>query len=306
MIVGFKTGDDAGVYRITDQLALVQTVDFITPLVDDPYLFGQIAAANSLSDVYAMGGVPITAMNVLCLPLKLLGPEHIGEILAGGESKIKEAGAFLLGGHTIESAELVYGLSVTGTIHPDKVITNKGARPGDLLVLTKPIGSGLVNSLIKVGKATMKQTDALCASMVSLNKDAGELMAALGAHAATDVTGFGLVGHAAGMLECDIDIVIDFDVIPLYDGVIPALASRRTIPAGTARNYDNYKDVLEVRHNDTARVSKICCDPQTSGGMLVALDETGAQAFIDALAQRGVTATVIGKVVEGSCKLIIE
>ncbi len=199
LLVGTETADDAGVFKLTEDLALVQTVDFITPIVDDPFLFGQIAAANSLSDVYAMGGKPLTAMNVIGFPRPTLDLSILTEILRGGLEKIHEAGAVLMGGHTVEDAELKYGLSVTGTVHPRRILTNKGARAGDVLVLTKPIGTGIISTALKGEMAESRLVSKAVESMAQLNRKAADAMARCRVHACTDITGFGLVGHAAEM-----------------------------------------------------------------------------------------------------------
>ena len=201
LIVGMERAEDAGVYKLSDDLAIIQTVDFFTPIVDDPYMFGQIAAANALSDVYAMGGKPLTAMNIVCFPIKTMDISILREILKGGLDKMKEAGVTLVGGHSVEDSELKYGLSVTGTIHPLKVLTNVGAKVGDRLILTKPLGTGIINTAIKGGMATEDSIEMVTRYMASLNKKASEVMQEIGANACTDVTGFGLLGHAFEMIE---------------------------------------------------------------------------------------------------------
>ncbi|GAG21171.1 unnamed protein product, partial [marine sediment metagenome] len=201
LLVGLERGDDAGVYKLNDDLAIIQTIDFITPIVDDPYTFGQIAAANALSDVYAMGGKPLTAMNVVCFPIQNQDISVLGEILRGGWDKLREAEVALVGGHSIEDPELKYGLSVTGVVHPTKMVTKEGAKTGDKLILTKPLGTGIVSTAIKGGVAGEEAVARIAVSMTTLNKRASELMQEAGVHACTDITGFGLLGHACGMIE---------------------------------------------------------------------------------------------------------
>jgi selenide,water dikinase len=305
-MVGLATGDDSGVYRLTDDIALVQTVDMITPVVDDPYTFGQIAAANSLSDVYAMGGEALTAMNILCLPKKGLEPERVGEIMAGGASKIAEAGAALVGGHTIENPELVFGLSVTGQVHPDRVLTNAGAKVGDVLVLTKPLGTGLVNSLEKAGRATRAQIAGVTKAMTQLNRAAAACLKRFGVNALTDVTGFGLLGHAAGIAcQSGVELHIDFSALLLLDGVDEALKSKKTIPAGTKRNLDAYECRLSMRNADAKRASLIVGDPQTSGGLLASLPEKGAREAVEIMRGAGIEAVVVGTVEAGNGTVVI-
>jgi len=309
VLVGLHTGDDSGVYRLSGDLALVQTVDFITPVVDDPYLFGQIAAANSLSDVYAMGGEVLTAMNVLLVPEKGLDPGRIGDILRGGADKVREAGGSLVGGHTIRNPELVYGLSVTGRVHPDRILANAGAVVGDVLVLTKPLGTGLVNTLVKFGKATRAQEEAVGETMARLNRVAASHLTAHEAHAVTDVTGFGLVGHAAGIArESRVNLYLRFSAIPLLDGAMEAAGKPRMIPAGTRRNLEAFACRLDVEAPDEERALTLLCDPQTSGGLLVALPAERAAGYLSALAADGVAATIIGEVAppsEGGGRLVI-
>ncbi len=238
LLVGLASGDDAGVYKIAPGLALVQTLDFFTPIVDDPYLFGQIAATNSLSDVYAMGGVPVTAMNILCYPIKERDPEELIRILQGGADKVVEAGASLVGGHSVVDAEPKYGLSVTGTIDPDHVATNAGARPGDVIVLTKPIGTGIIATAAKFGESSAESFEAAARGMTTLNAGAAEAMRSIGIganeaiHAATDITGFSLIGHLYHMAKASgCAIRITTGSVPLYPGVLD-LAEKGNTTAG--------------------------------------------------------------------------
>ena len=300
VVVGLHTGDDAGVYRLSDDLALVLTVDFITPVVDDPFLFGQIAAANSLSDVYAMGGLPVAAMNVLCCPLCELGTDALGEILAGGASKVREAGAALVGGHTVENPELVYGLSVTGRVDPRRVFTNAGARPGDLLVLTEPLGLGLVSTAVKAGMAEGEDEKAMGEVMARLNRLAARWLVEFGATAVTDVTGFGLVGHLLGICrESRVDAVVRWADVPVLAGARKAL-ELGLIPAGAYRNRDTYAAKTEISTPASADVALLLGDPQTSGGLLVALPSDLAYPYARRLVEEGLPqARVVGEVTAG-------
>ena len=232
--------DDAGVYKISGNIAIIQTIDFITPIVNDPYSFGQIAAANSISDVYTMGGRPITAMNVVCFPSGDMDISILKEILRGGLDKIQEAGAALMGGHSVTDPEMKYGLAVTGVVHPDKLITNSGTRIGDNLVLTKPLGTGVMSTALKNRLIDEKEMKEAIRSMTSLNKTAAELMIELGAHACTDVTGFGLIGHASHLIqEGETGIEFDFNSIPFFAEVMD-LSKKEIYPGGLGRNRDFY------------------------------------------------------------------
>lgn len=307
MLVGLHTGDDAGVYLLDEARALVQTVDFITPVVDDPFLFGRIAAANSLSDVWAMGGRPLTALNVVCYPSCDVSPSVLAEILAGGAQAVREAGASLLGGHTVDNPELVYGLAVTGLVDPARLLTNAGARPGDLLVLTKPLGLGLLSTAVKAGLADPSHARAMGEVMAALNRTAGELLADFGAHAATDVTGFGLAGHALAVArESHVDLAVRWAAVPVLSGAREALRLG-LVPAGAYRNRDAYVGRLDATlpHADDATL--LACDPQTSGGLLAALPPDRAEAFAARLREAGVSwAAVVGEVRPGTGRLRLE
>lgn len=306
VLVGLHTGDDAGVYRILDDFGLVLTVDFITPVVDDPFLFGQIAAANSLSDVYAMGGLPLAAMNVLCCPSCDVGVDALGEILAGGASKIREAGAALVGGHTVENPELVYGLSVTGRVDPRRVLTNGGGRPGDLLVLTEPLGLGLVATAVKAGMADAADEKAAGEVMARLNRLAARWLEEFGATAVTDVTGFGLAGHLLGICrESGVDAVLRWDDVGVLPGAWKAL-NLGLIPAGAYRNRDAYAAHVELAVPAAADVSLVLGDPQTSGGLLVALPSDRADGYARRLLDEGLAhARVIGELRAGTGRLLV-
>jgi selenide,water dikinase len=297
LLVGTETGDDAAVYRLQDDLALVLTTDFITPLCDDPFLYGQVAAANAVSDVFAMGGTPLLGIAVCGFP-EALAPEVAREICAGGAAKTAEAGAVVAGGHTIRNTDLFYGLAVAGRVHPERVMRNRGARAGDALVLTKPLGSGLIVNGARSGKldeATLLDT---CRTIAQLNRTPAELMASFGAHAATDVTGFGLAGHALGMARATgLSFRISLARLPIF-AVAPALAAAGVTTRGTRQNRETFSPELTfvAGATDTER-APLVFDPQTSGGLLIALDADRAPAFVEELHRRGVpAAAVIGQV----------
>jgi selenide,water dikinase len=304
LIVGLATGDDAGVYRIADHLALVQTVDFFTPIVDDPYRFGQIAAANSLSDVYAMGGRPITAMNILCYPIRERDPHELAEILRGGAEKVAEAGAALVGGHSVEDAEPKFGLAVTGLIDPAHVTTNAGAQPGDVIVLTKPLGTGIVTTAAKFDACDAATLDAACRSMAALNAGAAEAMRAVGigpdlpVHAATDVTGFGLLGHLYHLaIASSVGLEIDSAAIPTLPEA-ERLAAEGNVTRGDRNNRAHLGDLLHVGADVAPARLSLLLDPQTSGGLAICVAAAEASRLLDALAAHGVeTRTVIGRIV---------
>ncbi len=299
LLVGMDKSDDAGVYKISEDTALIQTVDFFTPIVDDPYMFGQIAAANSLSDVYAMGGKPLTAMNIVCFPIKTMDISILREILRGGLDKLKEAKTTLAGGHSVEDSELKYGLSITGIIHPSKIQTNIGAEAGDRLILTKPLGTGIVNTAIKAGMANQESIEMVTNYMARLNKDASEVMQVIGAHACTDVTGFGLIGHAFEMIQGTGKGII------IYASRVPFLPEARDfaetglIPGGAYRNRDFRIHQVDIDSDVPLYMSDIFFDPQTSGGLLIAASAEKAEKIIDGLKERGIKeAAIIGEIVD--------
>ncbi len=293
-----ERAEDAGVYKLTDELAIVQTLDFFTPIVDDPYAFGQIAVANALSDVYAMGGQPLTAMNIVCFPQKTMAMSILTEILQGGLDKMREAGVLLVGGHSVEDEELKYGISVTGTIHPARVVLNNGARAGDRLILTKPLGTGIISTAIKGNMADEEAAARIIKSMSTLNQRASELMQANGVNACTDVTGFGLLGHAAEMVEgTNVGMVIDSTAVPVFPEA-KELAEMGMIPGGLHRNRDFRKDMVDVEQGIPQYLLDILFDPQTSGGLLIAVPEEKASRLLERLHEEGVTeAAIIGEVV---------
>ncbi len=298
LIVGTETGDDAAVYRLGEHLALVQTVDFFMPVVDDPYEFGQIAAANSLSDVYAMGGRPITAMNIVGWP-KSQPMSILSRILQGGQDKVAEAGAVVVGGHTVDYQEPTYGLSVTGLIHPKRVVTNAGARPGDVLVLTKPLGTGVITTGIKSGEASSEAARRAVETMSTLNRAASEAMQEVGVDSATDITGFGLLGHLGGMCAGSrVGARVRFRDLPLLPDVEKLIADEN-VPGGTRRNLEfmSPRVVWEGDFSENRRF--VLADAQTSGGMLIAVPREKAKDLIARLDRPGVLCrAAIGEIVE--------
>jgi len=293
LLVGFETGDDAGVYRLTDDLALVQTVDYITPVVDDPFLFGQVAAANSISDVYAMGGRPLTAMNCCNFPAKNIDKASLRRILEGGFSKIKEAGATLVGGHTVRDDELKYGLSVTGLIDPRRILTNAAARPGDHLVLTKPIGTGVIITGYRRGAVSEELLMRAVNWMAALNRTACETMLEFDSHACTDITGFGLSGHALGMAK----MRFRFRDIPKYEESLD-LIGQGIATSVTGSNMQVAQDAMTFSGTFSDDEKWLIVDPQTSGGLLITLPADQAPALVARLRERGnAIAAVIGEVV---------
>ena len=298
MLVGFERSDDAGVYRLTDELALVQTVDFFTPVVDDPYQFGLIAATNSLSDVYAMGGRPLCAMNIVTFPAGKMPIDVLRETLRGGLDKLREAGVALVGGHSVTDPEFKYGLSVTGVVHPDRIWINAGARAGDRLVLTKPLGTGIVNTAIKAGEASVAAVDEVVESMSRLNRDAASVAARFGVRACTDVTGFGLVGHADEMIRgTGLGLRIDAGSLPAFREAREH-AAMGFLPGGLQRNRDHWKATLRAAAGIDPFIVDLVCDPQTSGGLLLAIDPGVADALVAAMRDVDVPAVAIGTFVE--------
>lgn len=299
VLVGPKTFADAGIYKISDEMALVETLDFFTPVVNNPYDYGQIAAANAMSDVYAMGGKPLTAMNILCYPLKFLDRDILVEILRGGADKVNEAGAVVIGGHTLQDNEIKYGLSVTGVIHPGKIVTNAGARPGDMLVLTKPLGTGLIISAIKANKVCAEDIKRVTASMCQLNKTASETMLEVGVNACTDITGFGLMGHAYEMAEAS-KATLSFSAgrIPVFEGC-ERYVRMGLIPGVSKLSKKYLKDAITVDSRVEEEFLDVLFDAQTSGGLLISLPKGKVEILCTKLKERGVmVASVIGEVCE--------
>ena len=297
VLIGMPAGDDAGVYDIGDGKALVQTVDVFTPSVDDPYMFGQVAAANSVSDIYAMGGTPMTAVSVLGFPVRKVPDRAMKEILSGGIDKMNEAGVAIIGGHSINDSEIKAGFAVTGMIDQDKIVTNANAEPGDVLVLTKPLGTGIVAFASQIGRAVGDSVEASAKSMTTLNKTASALMVKFGAHACTDVTGFSLMGHLAEMaLSSRVDVEVIWDDIPLFPGVLE-YAAEGILPGAIERNKESCGKRIIAADVLPQEMVDICYDAQTSGGLLVAIRESDAEDFVKALHDNGVSvAAIVGRV----------
>jgi selenide,water dikinase len=296
LIVGIDTSDDAAVYKINDDTAIIQTVDFFTPVVDDPYMFGQIAATNSLSDIYAMGGEPVLALNIVCFPT-CIDIQILGEILRGGADKVIESGAIIAGGHTVDDKEPKYGLSVMGIVHPNKVLANANAKPGDVLILTKPIGTGVINTAIKGEIAEEKHVKEAIKSMSTLNKYAAEIAKKYNINACTDITGFGLLGHVYEMADgSKVSVHINSANINFFDGVVE-YAKMGMIPAGTYRNKkhigDNYESSVKEDY-----ILDLLFDPQTSGGLLYSLPENEALKLAKELNENGIVTSIVGYVTE--------
>ncbi len=290
LLVGTETSDDAGVFRLRDDLAIVNTVDFFTPIVDDPYTFGQIAAANALSDVYAMGGDPTTALNIVGFPKGKLDLEILTDIIRGGSERVRAAGAVVVGGHTIIDEELKYGMAVTGVIHPDRVIRNVGVQPGDALVLTKALGTGIISTALKRRKASPASVRAAVRSMVRLNDTASAVMRTFPVHACSDVTGFGLLGHAFEMASgSGVTIVLEARALPLLPGA-RRLAQRGYLTGGCRRNRDYLKNKTSIDPKIPPDLVDVAFDPQTSGGLLIAVAADQADALVDELRAKGIDA----------------
>jgi selenide,water dikinase len=306
VLIGFDTADDAGVYKISPELALVQTVDFFTPIVDDPYTFGQIAAVNALSDVYAMGGRPISSLAMVCFPDKKdLG--ILGQILAGGLSKMIEAGCTVIGGHSIRDEEIKFGYAVTGSVHPDRILANGGAKAGDVLVLTKALGTGVISTAIKQGKAEPAWIEAAAKSMTTLNKLAAEAAAELGGdvHGATDITGFGLIGHAREVaLASSVSLRIDSAKIPLLAGAVESVRAG-CVPAGLKANREFAECVVEFGPKVDEITKTLLFDPQTAGGLLLSISAKASTQFLRAVQNRGGAAIYVGEVLPRTDPLIM-
>ena len=305
MLVGISTGDDAAVYRINDELALVQTVDFFPPVVDDGYTYGGIAVANAVSDIYAMGGKPLTALNIVGFPIDQ--PKSVlAAILLGGAHKAQEAGLLIVGGHTVDDAEPKYGLAVTGTVKPGEQLTNANAKPGDVLILTKRLGCGIITSAGKQQRVDDSVLQDAIQQMLTLNKAASEAAIEVGVNACTDVTGFGLLGHLHGMMHASGTAArLSYDAIPLIPGVWELAVEKGIVPGGTSRNRTYIEPFLtwdKALHSD---VWKLLYDPQTSGGLLLSVPAAKAKRLVDALGRRGVaTRAIIGEVTAGTAGTI--
>ncbi|NIR51266.1 selenide, water dikinase SelD, partial [candidate division KSB1 bacterium] len=287
LLVGVNTIDDAGVFRLNGELALVQTVDFFTPIVDDPYTYGAIAAANSLSDVYAMGGEPVTALNIVCYPRKTIKPEILSDILKGGHDKAMEAGCVIVGGHSVEDDEMKYGLAVTGKINTTNILKNSNAQPGDALVLTKPLGTGIATTAFKLGSISDQLYESVAQSMLRLNANSSKLAVEFGAHACTDVTGFGLLGHAWGMANAsEVGLVLYSHEIPTFDG-IENLAAQGFLTRGDVDNREYLGGYIEIDKKISEDLVRVLYDPQTSGGLLISVSAEVADELVSNIEKQG-------------------
>ncbi len=297
VLAGPKTFADAGIYKLNEEMALVETLDFFTPVVNNPYDYGQIAAANALSDIYAMGGKPLTAMNILCYPVKSLERDVLVEILKGGADKVNEAGATIVGGHTLQDNEIKYGLSVTGIVHPNRVVTNAGARPGDLLVLTKPLGTGTVISAIKSNKALEEHIALITQSMVTLNRVASETMLEVGVNACTDITGFGLMGHGYEVAEAGkLTLAFFAEHIPVFDGC-ERYIKMGLIPGVSKLSKKYLKNAIRIKSGVREERVDILFDAQTSGGLLISVSKEKVDTLCARLKEKGVVAaSIVGEV----------
>jgi selenide, water dikinase len=306
LLVGAEDFSDAGIYKLTDEIAIVQTVDFFPPVVDDPFVYGQIAAANSLSDCYAMGGKPITAMNIVGFPDDKLPLDILGEIMRGGADKVQEAGASVVGGHSVRDVEIKFGLSVTGTVHPDKMLTNSNAKPGEVLVLTKGLGTGFITTADRASKCPSDVLEAAANSMKRLNRDAGEAALRHGVSASTDITGFGLAGHASEMaLASDVTLKFDTSKLPVLPGVA-ALAASGFLSRANKTNRSFTSAITHVDSGVSSTLAEVIFDPQTSGGLLVAVSENHAEAFVTDCKNAGNdAAAIVGEVFDKQDKQLI-
>ena len=307
LLVGMESASDASIYRLTDEIAIVQSLDFFTPIVDNPYEFGQIAAANSLSDIYAMGGRPITALNIVCFPIKELDSSILKEILCGGIDKVHEAGGVVVGGHSVEDKEPKYGLSVTGIVHPENFVTNKGARPGDTLILTKPIGTGVLATAYKgrlVGEDVFR---GIVSIMSSLNRGASEAMMEVGVNGATDITGFGLIGHALEMAEASsVTIELEAGRVPIIPEALD-LVNMGMIPEGDYANKRFCEKKVVVLDEIPTPLLDLLFDAQTSGGLLISVSQEKAPLLMEKLKDRCDTEfAMIGRVLEGPPRVIVK
>ncbi len=304
LIVGIETADDAGVYRLSDDLALVQTVDFFTPIVDDPFDYGRISALNSINDVWAMGGTPVTALAVTCFPKKGVDFHVLGEIMRGGLQVLTENGVALVGGHSVDNAQIMFGYAVTGTINPSRVVTNRGARPGDALLLTKPVGTGVVSTGIKFGKAGEAVTRASLETMLLSGREAARLMTEAGASAATDVTGFALLGHGWELARASgVTLEIDAAGVPTIPGALE-LAAAGMLTSGDKSNRRYVGEDVALSDSVRPELAALLFDPQTAGGLLISVARESADSLLKALRERYTDAAVIGRVVERGRHLI--
>jgi selenide,water dikinase len=306
ILAGTETMDDAGVYAIDKNIAIVQTVDVLTPIADDPHTFGQIVAANAMSDVYAMGGKPITGLTIMSYPPDKIDTTTIGSILIGVADKFKEAGAVIIGGHTIKDSEIKCGVAVTGIVKPDSIITNAKAKPGDALILTKPLGTGIISTALKMGKASDDAIKKINQNMSQLNKTACEAMLEIGVSSATDITGFGLLGHALEMAEASrVSMVVDVRRVPII-GEALTLAKQKLFPGGSVKNFEFVKPKVKYAEGIDSEMQMLLCDAQTSGGLLLAIPEEKSEKLLKLLHERGVMqAEIIGAVCDEHHKKIV-
>ncbi len=306
LLVGFLHNEDAGIYRLTDGMAVVSTLDFFTPIIDDPFIYGEIAMANALSDLYAMGSKPITALNIIGYNQKLFPKEVISEILKGGSERLKESGAVLLGGHTIKDKEIFYGASVNGLINPRDIITNAGAKPGDLLILTKPLGTGIITTALKNKKIEIEDAMECIDQMRMLNNTASKIMLKHNAHSATDVTGFGLIGHAIEMADAsDVSTVFYYDKIP-KDSLAEELVKKGIYPGGSGENLEYFGRNCLISDDLSEAQRAVAFDVQTSGGLLISFAEEDAYNALNELYNNGITkATILGRILDKQEKTII-
>ena len=294
VIVGFENSDDAGVFRLTDETALVQTLDFFTPVADDPLVYGQVAAINSLNDVYAMGGTPLSALSIVCYP-QTGDWEVLGEILKGGQLAMNAEGVVVIGGHSVDDQEMKFGYAVTGIIHPDKVITNAGSKPGDVLILTKAIGTGAINTAVKQGKASKETEAAVVKAMTTSAAKASKVMQAIGANACTDVTGFGLLGHAYELAKAsDVTLTIDSKMVMLLPDVLE-LISQGMLTRGDKNNRKYVGETVMISERVSRAMQSALFDPQTAGGLLVSMPESDAVRFLYEIADAAVIGTVAAR-----------
>ena len=309
LLVGIETADDAAVYKLSPEIAMINTVDFITPPVDDPYWFGQISAANSISDVYSMGGKPLTALNVVMFPSKHLDMGILRDILQGGHDKVVEAGACLAGGHTVDDEEPKYGLCVNGVVHPDRVITNAGSKPGDALILTKPLGSGVLLNAVRSGKFSLKELEReVLPFMAALNGPAMETALKFDLHACTDITGFGILGHLLEMaLGCDAKVVVKYKELPFYPGALDMYRKGETTGSNKTNRQMVNSQKLEMWLSLDKHEEELLYDPQTSGGLLLSLPDSQAEELLAVLNDEGVHAAIkIGAIIDGTVGIAVE
>ncbi|MDQ3010089.1 MAG: selenide, water dikinase SelD [Acidobacteriota bacterium] len=305
LLIGFNTADDAAVYRLRDDLAIVQTVDFFTPIVDDPFDYGRIAALNSINDVWAMGGTPITAMAITCFPKKGVDFSILAEIMRGGQTALNENGVMLVGGHSVQSDQIMFGYAVTGVIHPDEIAANSGARPGDRLILTKPIGTGVISTGIKFGKADAETAAASLATMLTPGRQAAEIMRQFSVRGATDITGFGLLGHAWELAKASgVTLEINAASLPLIHGALQ-MARRKMLTQGDKTNREYVGDDVFIETDMTNEIASLLYDPQTAGGMLISVAGHKADAMLARLQEHYPSAAIIGRVADKGARSLV-